>query len=240
MSYQRRGTMSALMKPIRAMFRYGPAEMKWKRIDRRNVAAYLALVDMFFQEPWLQFHMLVVRRDWVDTTLHEDNLDLARRKHLTKFLANKIGRCIRVHRGQATQFRVYADNPYSGSGYTKAHEAAEAIGNNVLAQIFADLRPIDRIFACDSKQRPGIQLCDVLLGACMDAWNSKARSDEKDQVKQRIAQYLGWEDLHADTKPQERKFNIWYLLDPRLPRPVATRQVQLVHQLPPVKRYGLR
>lgn len=70
-------------------------------------------------------------------------------------------------------------------------------------------------------------MCDVLLGACMDAWNSNAVRPEKDEIKAKIAGYLGWPDLRSDTRPDERKFNIWYLLDPRRPRPVTTRAVNL-------------
>jgi hypothetical protein len=237
MPYQRRGTFSTMMKAVRARLRYPDAELKWQRVKDHTLDANLALVDMFFQTSWLSFHMLVVDRAWVDLGHHDDDLDLARRKHFTQFLANKIARCVRVHRGQETQFRVYADNPFGGSGYAKAHEAAEVIGNNLLAQIFKELRPIDRVIACDSKRYNGIQVCDLLLGATMDAWNEASGTEAKAAIKERIAHFLHWPDLRSDTRPEERKFNVWYLVDPRIPRPVTTRAVTLHHPLPPLRSY---
>ncbi|MCB9492579.1 MAG: DUF3800 domain-containing protein [Dehalococcoidia bacterium] len=238
MSWQRRGEFAKLWRTIQGGSRYGPSEMKWKRVRASNLDLYRAVVDLFFEHHWLAFHCLVVPKAWVDLDLHKDSLDVAHRKHMTQFLANKVAHCVRTHRGQATEFRVYADHPFAGSGYGKAHEAAEVIGNNLVGRVLGELRPIDRVLVCDSKERPGIQLCDVLLGAVMDAWNRGATQDAKPELRRHIASQLGWDDLDSDTMPGERKFNVWYMCDPREPRSVETRPIALARPLPPVRRYN--
>jgi hypothetical protein len=234
MPYQRRGEFAALMKAIRSRLRYG-SEFKWHKVRSENQAEYLELVEMFIAKSWLSFHMLLVEKAWVDLALHNGDPDLARQKHFTQFLSNKILRCVRRHEGQDTQFRVYVDHPLVGSAYAKAHEASQVIGNHYL-QRELDLRPIDKVIPCDSKQRNGIQLCDLLLGAVMDSWNADSESAAKGSVRDRIASHLGWDDLRADTNPKERKFNIWYLQHPKQ-RVVQTRAVLLRNPLPPIRRY---
>lgn len=240
LSWQRRGQFSRLWKAIQAGSRWSPTEMKWNKVRASNVQLYRDLVDHFFANHWLAFHCVVVPKDWVDLSRHDGSLDVAHRKHMTQFLANKIARCVRTHDGQKTEFRVYADHPFAGSGYDRAHEAAHVIGNNLVAQVLGALRPIDKVFPCDSKLYPGIQLCDVLLGAVLDGWNRASTGDAKPDLRRHVAKHLGWDDLDSDTMPSERKFNIWYMCDPREPRVTTTRVVTLARPLPPVKRYRVQ
>ena len=86
------------------------------------------------------------------------------------------------------------------------------------------MRPVDKVITRDSKDTPSIQLCDFLLGAVMDAWQEEASSREKKKLQKLIALYLGWPDLRADTRPIERKFNIWYFHDQES-RPTRRHQV---------------
>lgn len=96
---------------------------------------------------------------------------------------------------------------------------------------------MDRVFTRDSKETPTIQLCDLLLGAVHAAWEDDARSEAKLQLLEWIAYHLGWKDLKADTRPTERKFNVWVFYDPTLgPRRAKTRPVTLVYEFPRVKR----
>jgi hypothetical protein len=102
------------------------------------------------------------------------------------------------------------------------------------------VKNIEAITECDSKEFEGIQLCDVLLGAVVDTWNEGSTSDHKAALKTHIASYLGWSDIRSDTRPSERKFNVWWLTDQTHPdqqRPIQTRNVRLVHPLPPRRSY---
>jgi hypothetical protein len=172
----------------------------------------------------------------VDKAMHAGNLDLARRKHFNMLLTKKIKRFNEAQPERQHTFRIWVD-PIASS-YQKAHEAVEVIANNVLRVPFGGIRAVDKVFVRDSAATPSIQLCDLLLGAVMEAWQGAATSIGKVALQKKIASYLGWPDLRADTKPHERKFNIWYFYDTRdSEREPETRDVILRHQLPRRRRY---
>lgn len=248
MGYQRRGEFAAAMARIREEHGRPDEEIKWNKCSRSNAAFYRALVDYFFATSGLAFHCIVVERAWVNTQLyHNGSYDLARRKHFTQFLSNKVAAIARVNPGRQLWTRVYVDK--IASSYEKAGEAVEIIGNRTvskavsLSSLAQSLKPIDNVIECDSKKYNGIQLSDLLLGAVIDTWNNRSTSDHKTSLKRHIAGYLGWRDLKSDTTPDQRKFNVWWLTDqinPGQQRPVVTRAVRLVHPLPPVRVYARR
>lgn len=168
------------------------------------------LVDFFFRSKALAFHCLVVEKALVDLTRHDNDPDLAQRKHFTMLLANKIKREIRK-RGAQQEFRVWvAPIP---SRYAKAAEAMEVITRNIIAEC-SGYRPRLSVNVRSSAQTPAIQLCDLLLGAVVGAWNEDVANREQGMLQQRIATHLGWTDLQADTARRKRKFNIWKFHDP--------------------------
>ncbi len=233
MNWQRRGDFARIVGDLRTLHRCAN-ELKWNKVSARYEELYRNLVERFFATPWLSFHCLVVEKAKVKRELHDGDIDLARRKHFTQLLINKIRRRLRLEPDREQTFRVWVD-PIA-SRYDKADEVVEIISNNVLAKAFgrSTARPLDRVITKDSKTTSSIQLCDLLLGAVMDAWQQKATSPSKLAVERHIAEHLGWPDLRSDTRPAERKFNIWYFHDPeRGPRDVATRPVNLKHSLPP-------
>jgi hypothetical protein len=83
----------------------------------------------------------------------------------------------------------------------------------------------------DSKEAPSIRLCDLLLGAVVDAWNRRAVAPAKIDLAAQIASYLGWSDLRAPTFAIQRKFNGWFLQNP-IERDEAARRVNLRIPLP--------
>ena len=243
MGYQRRGEFVAKIRELQQRYRRPDDEIKWNKFSKSHVAFYEALVDYFFAEPGLFFHCMVVERAWVDIRkYHSGSYDLARRKHFTQFLSNKLKRIAQVHHGREIWTKVYVDK--LPSSYNKANEAIQVIANRSvqkaasLGGLARSVGPIDAVQECDSKDQFGIQLCDLMLGAVIDAWNCASSAAHKEHLKSHIAAHLGWPDLRSDTRPQERKFNIWWLTDQhKVERPVKTRDVKLRKPLPPLRLY---
>lgn len=231
MKWQRRGDFCRDFRERCQQHRY-QGECKWNKANnRRYLGFFTDLIDYFFRRPWLAFHCVVFRKAIVDKTLHAGDYDLARRKHFTMLVATKVAACMQAHADSENTFRVWVD-PIA-SRYAKADEAVAVISNNVLAQALESVRPVESVKTHDSKKTPAIQLCDLLLGAVMEAWQQRSVSACKADLQELIASHLGWNDLKADTYPSERKFNVWYFHDPTQgPREVRTRHVDLKYPLP--------
>ena len=147
MNWQRRGEFATLIQELRAKHGY-TYEIKWKKVSAKYLPFYRDLVETFFKTNWLHFHCLVVRQADVLLELHDRDWDLARRKHFTMLLTNKIRRCLDAHRDRDQTFRLWVD-PIA-SRYKKADEAVEVITNNVLKKIFGEIRPVDKVLTRDS------------------------------------------------------------------------------------------
>lgn len=197
-------------------------EFKWSKVSSQKLGFYKAVVDYFFGRPELFFHCLVVRRAEVRLELHKGGYEEAQQKHLTMLLTNKIRRALKVRK---RKFRVWVD-PLP-TGYDKAAEVVEIISNHTLNRDFNGLNPVDKVLPHESHDTPAIQVCDVLLGAVMSAWQNETAAPAKTELQRHIAGHLGWKDLRADTFPREKKFNIWFFANPhKRPPDVPTRAVQ--------------
>ena len=227
--YDRRGDLAALFESHR-LASGAVGEVKWTKVKRGGqLKMALRLVDSFFERNRLSFHAYTLEQSVIDLEHHKRDRDLAHRKHFTQFLSNKMIRIIQK-RGLATQFHVWVD-PIA-SRYDKADEALQTVSTNIIQKLYRYGRPGHepvQVRTQDSKERAAIQICDVLLGAITASYNGKVRdSSPKSEVCTRIAEHLGWPDLRADTKPYERKFNIWNFHDPArdVVRRIETREVQ--------------
>ena len=231
MKWQRRGDYAEHIREIRQRHKFS-SEIKWNKVQSmRKVSFYRDLIEYFFKRKWLVFHCLVVKKEAVRKELHKNNWDLARRKHYTMLLTNKMKETIRRFPDRQPEFRIHID-PIASS-YSKADEAMEVISNNTLNQKFSELSPVTSVLTKDSKESPAIQLCDLFLGAIMETWQKCAERPAKQAVRQSIAEHLGWPTLDSDTHPKERKFNIWYFLDTtREKRQVVTRPIKLKYPYP--------
>ncbi len=231
MPWQRRGDFQRLIADVRERHRYF-YEIKWTRVQERYLPFYRDLITLFFQTGWLVFHCIIIRAALVDRSFHDGSIDLARRKHFTMLLTNKIKRSIKAFPGREQTFRIWVD-PIASS-YAKADEACEIIANSVLAKVFGSVRPVDKVLTRNSKDTPSIQLCDLIIGAIVGEWRDNSTTGAKRDLRKHIASFLGWENLLADTPWRERKFNIWYFHDPALTpdREVVTRAVKLLIPIP--------
>ena len=212
LKWQRRGDFLEDFRAIKERHGFRD-ECKWNKVNsERNLPFYQELISYFFQRHWIVFHCLVVRKDTVRKgEFHNNDWDLARRKHFTMLLTNKMGKALKRFPDREHEFRVYVD-PIA-SRYDKADEAVEVISNNVLNQEFRGRSPVKSVITRDSKLTPSIQLCDLLLGAVMETWQQKASNPAKLAVRQIVAEHLGWNTFDSDTHVRERKFNIWYFFD---------------------------
>jgi hypothetical protein len=222
MTYERRGDFQQIWRDLHEGH-FPPSEVKWEKVKRETSPFFEALVDEFFRRRWLMFHCLLISKGEVDLSFHDNSWDLARRKHFTLFLANRIRRFARP--GKHYMIRV---DPIHSS-YKKADEAAEVILSNILQQApsLKGARTIDSLITVDSRQTSGVQLADLLVGAVLAARHGDITSSPKKALVQRIAAHLGWPDLASDTMPSAQKFNIWRFWDPTSgkPRPEVTRRV---------------
>lgn len=231
MRWQRRGDFAEDIRRLRERHNYH-FEIKWQKAhDKIYHDFYLDLIKYFFETSWLAFHCILIRKETVRKELHGGDYDLARRKHFTKFISRKIHSCIKSHPNRDCEFRVTVD-PIA-SRYKKADEAVHVIANNQLAREIQNSAPIQNVLTRDSKYSQQIQLCDLLLGAVMEAWQNNSSNERKKKIVNYVAEHLGWTDLQADTYPFERKFNIWYFYDKTLgPREAEVRPVKLKYPLP--------
>lgn len=230
MSWDRRGDFLADLREIglaNGVSSTGPdgaaREFKWSKVKQQKLPFYSALIDYFFARPWLSFHALIVQKATVDRELHKD-FDEARRKHFTMLLANKMKRVARKDQ-QRREFRAWVD-PIA-SRYDKADEVVEIISNNLLEQFDPRSPPRLTVTTRRSHSAPTIQLCDLLLGAVLAAWQEEVEAPGKLAIMRHIADHLGWSDLRADTHVAEPKFNVWFFYDPtKGPREITTRRTR--------------
>ncbi|QYJ98342.1 DUF3800 domain-containing protein [Shewanella alkalitolerans] len=230
MKYQRRGDFIRKVRELRELHSYYN-EIKWQKAHKKDVANfYEDLIDMFFKHQWLAFHCIIIRKGLVDKTFHDGDYDLAMRKHFTKLIEVKVKAIQKAHPNRVCEFRVEVD-PLP-SRYQKADEAFHKVANNMLRNDFGGKLPITSVVTKDSKDSEHIQIADFILGAVMSAFQGKASSPAKLKVASNIASYLGWDSLGYDTKPTERKFNVWYFYDKRQgAREVETKDVNLRYPL---------
>jgi hypothetical protein len=95
MPWQRRGDFATLIHSLRWQHGY-TAEIKWNNVKAGSLDCFTDVVEAFFSTSWLWFHCLLVEKSVVRKELHGGDYDLARRKHLTMLLTNKVRRALRA------------------------------------------------------------------------------------------------------------------------------------------------
>jgi|GEM_PF-499509 len=231
MKYQRRGDFSRIVRELREKHNYFQ-EIKWQKANSKKYADFhMELINLFFSHQWLAFHCIVVEKSMVDKSFHNNDYDLAMRKHFTKLISTKISNVIKAHPDRDCSFRIEVD-PIA-SRYKKADEAFHIIANNILNRQFGQKNIISSVVVKDSKCSENIQISDFFLGAVMSSYQGKITSEVKLALSNEIARHLGWESLSFDTWPKERKFNIWLFYDKTLrARDIETKAVTLFNPLP--------
>jgi hypothetical protein len=171
-------------------------ELKWRKVSRTRLDAYMRLVDFFFDQPDLRFRTIVVEQAKVKMELHGKDSELAFYKFyyemLEKWLLAGNDYVILIDRktnrgaDRYTTLRTYLERHLRGQAW------------------ITDLTIID------SGESPLAQLCDVLTGAVAAAFNATPPpGSAKEQLGQHVARRAGLMSLQARTAPSEDKFNIF-------------------------------
>jgi hypothetical protein len=153
MQWQRRGDFLRDFRELTEKHRF-KQECKWSHASaKRYLPFYTDLISYFFQRRWLVFHCLVVRKQVVEKAeYHQNSWDLARRKHYTMLLTQKMKRALGRFPNREHEFRIYVDA--IASSYGKADEAMEVISNNVLNQDFQSSSPVTSVVTRHSHDTP--------------------------------------------------------------------------------------
>lgn len=230
---ERRGDLAQVLRDLKRKHEF-QGEVKWNRIGYRNAPFFRDICGQFFRSNWMMFHCLVFGASVLRRELSEDGLVEARLHHLNALLQNKIDLFSGSGRDKIYHVRV-APLP---SSYAKEDEQIHGITNAQLRGAMGHA-PIRTMLTRDSRESAGVQFADFLLGSVLASWNERTAEDgPKAGLSRYIAKHLGWEDLRADTRPQEWKFNIWYHHDPEQPSPpsVETRECSWLVPVQPYRR----
>lgn len=204
-------------------------EIKWQGANSKKYAEfYNDLIRFFFQSKYLFFNCIVVQVAMVNKQFHNGNYETAKQKHFTQLISNKI--ISSLFKNRSHRFVLSVDDlPFS---YQKADESMQIIANHIIRQRTKVENAILQLNEVNSKSCYGVQLCDLLLGAVLNAYQKESTSERKLALSALVAEHLGWDSLRYDTLSSEKKFNIWYFYDPTQgPRIVRTRETRLKYPL---------
>ncbi|EQA03745.1 DUF3800 domain-containing protein [Glaesserella parasuis] len=204
-------------------------EIKWQGANSKKYTHfYNELVTFFFKSNYLFFNCIVVQLSMVNKEFHNGNYELAKQKHFNQLICNKITDSLFKNRNHRFILTV-DDLPFS---YKKADEAMHIIANNIIKQKTYVSNAILELKEINSKSCHGVQLCDLLLGSVLSAYQKDVTSERKKALSTLVAHHLGWESLSYDTLRTEKKFNIWYFYDPTQgPRIIKSRETRLKYPL---------
>jgi hypothetical protein len=178
-------------------------ELGWKYATSR-ARFHEAIVEAFFERPWLCFQSLLVRKDDM-RIFGEDHHSVAFRKLLCTLLTTQVSRFDALPGGPRS-FELRVD---------EVGETTRALTRQELRILLAAIRKrsdgpepmVTELGRVDSRTCRGIQLADLLVGALRSAWEGNPPGT-KGRVCDAIATHLGWDSLRATTH-RNLKFNVW-------------------------------
>jgi len=179
--------------------RYGLAptfEIKWTKISPSRIDFYLALIDLFFDEPLLKFRAVIVPdKSVLDhqrfSQSHDDFYYKMWFFLLTKLVDNEH------------QFRVFLDikDTRGREKIAKLHEVLCNKHHDFNRQRIIDIQQVH------SHEVPLLQLTDILIGALSHFHRGLKGSTAKQAVIERIHARSA-HNLQHSTAPWIRKFNL--------------------------------
>jgi len=172
-------------------------EIKWTQISPSQVAFYLDLVDLFFDDPSLGFRAVVVPdKNALDHQRFQQSHDDFYYKMWWQLLTRLVD--------DQHRFRVFIDIKDTNSA-TKLEKLHEVLCNT---HYDFDHSRVLGVEAVHSHHVPLLQLADVLIGAVSLANRGLDGSTAKNQVISRIRDRSRL-SLMKSTPPSARKFNVF-------------------------------
>jgi hypothetical protein len=230
---ERRGDLAHSLRELKRKHVF-QGEVKWGRVGYRNAPFFRELCGQFFRTNWMMFHCVVFRTAMIRPELFEGGGVEARLHRLSALLENKID----FFSGSGTDKIYHVRVGPLLSSHAEEDEKAGEITNAQLRQALGHA-PIRTMLTRNSRESAGVQIADFLLGAVLASWNERVADDgPKAGVLRHVAKHLGWEDLQANTRPLEWKFNVWYQHEPEenLPGSVRTRDCNYLFPVQPYRR----
>jgi len=177
-------------------------EIKWTQVSPSGQAFYVALVDLFFDEPALGFRAVVIpNKETLDHAAFDQTHDDFYYKMWWQLLTRLVD--------DEHRFRIFVDikDTRSAEKLRKLHE--------VLCSTHYDFDQgrILSVEAVRSHDVPLLQLADVFIGAMSHLHRGLNGSAAKRFVIERIRERSGLSLLRS-TPPQARKFNV-FIWSPR-------------------------
>ncbi len=181
-------------------------EMKWVKVSRTKLPAYLRFVDVFFSQPMglADFHSIVI-----DTSRYKHDIynQGSREIGFNKEVYQLAMKCGRLYK---TLFHVYPDRRETN----QRTEDLRLMLNRGIRQK-GDKRdwPYRRLQFRDSKNTPLLQLADLLSGALAYHLNGHRNefgaSPAKISLSDHLIQRAGVRDVFRDTAIRG-KFTVWH------------------------------
>jgi len=192
-----RAALGRKVKAVRKRFGLPPSfEIKWTKISPGRLDFYLALVDLFFDEPLLRFRAVVVPdKSMLDHQRFSQSHDDFYYKMWYLLLTHLVD--------DQHSFRVFLDIKD-----TRGREKVSKL-HQVLCDTHYDFdrQKISDIEQIHSHDVPLIQLADLLTGALSHFHRELQGSTAKQTVISRIREKSG-HDLLRSTPPRVEKFNV--------------------------------
>lgn len=176
------------------------AEMKWTKVSRKMLPAYMDFVGVFFEHCILRFKCIVLDTHILDyKTYHGGDRELGFYKFYFQLISRNLDyRC---------QYWLYTDELHNRK--SNRLDTLKITVNRWWRKYRADEDPLRHVEPRRSHSDDLIQLTDVMLGAIAYAWNEEAGSPPKVALVKGIADRLNWPTLRLATRPGAPKVNIW-------------------------------
>lgn len=177
------------------------SEFGWKKISKNRTIFYNTLLELFVEEPNLNFRCIVVDKRALDHDKWNDgDKELGFYKLYYQLLVHWLK--------PGNEYYVYLD--WQQNSCSTRFETLRQI----LVHKLTGRAKISCLEPVTSHTQPLIQLADLLMGAVGYQWNSLDQKPERSEFKtafaQQLATNLGRYNLIEATGPNEQKFNIFH------------------------------
>lgn len=192
-------SMRDALKSVRNSHRL-TAEMKWTKISKSKLGAYLDYVDVFWKFPQVRFNCIVIDTHELDyKKFHRGDKELGFYKFYFLLISRNLD--------PENTYWLYTDA--RNNRKSSRLDVLSLVTNNWW-QKKANVKPLRKIEPRASHGEEFIQLADVLLGAVAYSWNQRIGSAPKLQVVNHLTHTMNWPTLRISTNQNSPKINIWH------------------------------